>query len=97
MKGLQDSEVQNKQSDYPYGYAILLLVITITILDLIIYHADNLPFVQFFNFFPIFRMYESVVAEEAISTFCICTTIILSVIFLILEARGAKYFRSHIS
>lgn len=45
-----DIEVQNKQSDYPYGYLQLLIVIINCIFDLVVYDKKNLSLVKFFQF-----------------------------------------------
>lgn len=46
-------EVQNKQSDHPYGYLQLLCVLINCIFDLVIYNKKNLGLVQFFQFYEI--------------------------------------------
>ena len=45
-----DIEVQNKQSDYPYGYLQLLCVIINCIFDLVVYDKKTLSLVKFFQF-----------------------------------------------
>ncbi len=45
-----DIEIQNKQSDYPYGYLQLLCVLINCIFDLVVYDKKNLNLVKFFQF-----------------------------------------------
>lgn len=49
--------MQNRQSDYPYGYLVFLLVVTLTVLDLIIYGVEAQPTVAYFKMHAVIRGY----------------------------------------
>ena len=97
LRDLQNAEIQNRQSDYPYGYIIFVLTLLLFLFDLVIYVPDTLPFVQNFTFYSIFLSYGTNVAVGQVRAAILFLIVVLSGLFLFLEIKGAIYMRQTVS
>ena len=93
LKGLQDAEIKNRQSDYPYGFLLFFSIIGLTVVDFILYINTIVPFTQNFNFHLFYRIYGVSTVEEALASTFLSLILLFSLIFFVLEMKGAEYLR----
>jgi hypothetical protein len=93
LRDLQNVEIQNRQSDHPYGYLFFVTILIVAILDFVILKADVLPYVENFTFYSIFEGYQTKTDITAVKGIFLICALIMSVIFFGLEVKGAIYMQ----
>jgi len=93
LRDLQNVEIQNRQSDFPYGYLFFLVVVTISILNFVLLTEEALVFFQDFSFYSVFNGYMTFVTVSNIKAVFVVMSLIMSVVFFVLEIYGAVYIK----
>jgi len=93
LRDLQNVEIQNRQSDYPYGYLFFLVIVTIVILDFVILTELVLDFVKDFTLYSVFQGYVEFVEITTIKAIFILAGLLMAAAFFALEIRGAVYMK----
>lgn len=97
LQDLQEADIKNR-SNQP-GYILTLLVLVMNILDIIIFHGDQIPFIQNFNFYSRIAAYTATsdtATEEILEIIVQLTALGVSIAFYAIEIIGAVYLRGKI-